>query len=88
MVIWTTNNYIRIFDLSRREYKQVGMTRRFEDSSGPLGKIRQCAINSDGSKVVIVSDKIVENAVSADTKFYIYDVDMDNFINFDNGKVV
>lgn len=37
MVMWTSNNYLRIFDLSRREYKQVGVTRKFEDSKGSLG---------------------------------------------------
>ena len=34
LVMWTTNNYIRLFDISRRELKQIGVTRRFEDSSG------------------------------------------------------
>ncbi len=39
LVLWTKNNYLRIFDLSRREPKQVGVTRRFEDSTGPLGEL-------------------------------------------------
>lgn len=56
MIIWTQEHYLRVFDLSRREYKQVGVTRKFEDSTGSLGLIRSCAINSDGSKVVIVAD--------------------------------
>jgi hypothetical protein len=56
LIMWTKNNYIRIFTLGRREPKQIGVTRRFEDSSGALGLIRTCAINYNGTKVVIISD--------------------------------
>jgi len=37
LVMWTSNNYLRLFDISRREVKQVGVTRRFENSQGALG---------------------------------------------------
>lgn len=82
MVMWTSNNYIRMFDLSRREYKQTGVTRRFEDSKGILGHIRSCTNNADGSKVVIIADQIKDNSLSADNKFYIYDVEMDTFFSY------
>jgi len=45
LIMWTKNNYLRVFQLGRREPKQIGVTRRFEDSSGPLGLIRTCTIN-------------------------------------------
>jgi hypothetical protein len=40
MVVYTDLNYIKIYDLSRREYKMIGITRKFEDSTGSLGNIR------------------------------------------------
>lgn len=87
MVLWTSNNYIRIFDLSRKDIKQVGISRRFEDSTGPLGRIRNCTINSNGSKVVIIADPIKKNVTDEDNlgKFFIYDVEMDNFLSHDLG---
>lgn len=85
MVLWTSNNYIRIFDLSRREIKQIGISRRFENSSGPLGRIRNCTINSNGQKVVIIADPIKKNVNDDDNlgKFFIYDVEMDNFLSYE-----
>lgn len=76
MVMWTSNNYIRVFDISRREYKQVGITRKFEDSKGPLGDIKSCAINSDGSKIAIIS--LTKKATSSNS-LMIYDVEIDSF---------
>jgi hypothetical protein len=32
MALFTSNNYIRIYDISRKEIKQIGITRKFEDS--------------------------------------------------------
>ena len=41
MAIVTSNNMIKIFDISRRQYKQIGVTRKFEIKSGePLGEIK------------------------------------------------
>lgn len=51
MVLYTTSNYMKIYDLSKREFKQIGVTRRFEDSTGPLGELNKCSVNSNGSKV-------------------------------------
>jgi hypothetical protein len=59
MVAWSVNNYFRIYDLGRREYRQVGVTRRFENQDGPLGRIRQCCVNADGSKVGILADALL-----------------------------
>lgn len=58
MVAWSSNNYMRLYDLGRREYKQVGVTRRFENADGPLGKIRLCNVSADGTKVGIIADPI------------------------------
>jgi len=86
LVVYTMNNYLRIYDLSRRELKQVGVTRRFEDSKGSLGENIQCNINCDGSKVSILATvKINDNYQTA---LFIYDVEVDAFHQylFEEGK--
>lgn len=76
MVVWTSNNYFRLYDLGRSEYKLKGVTRKFENNEGPLGKIRYCSLNSDGSKLGIIKED------EADNNFFVYDFDMDNFTSF------
>lgn len=56
MVAWTTNDYFRLFDLGRREYRQLGVNRKFENADGILGKIRYCCPNCDGNKLGIIAD--------------------------------
>ena len=51
MVVFTSNNFMKTFDIARKEYKQMGITRRFEDSSGPLGEIKSCVRNAVGNKI-------------------------------------
>ena len=58
MAVFTGNNYIKIFDISRKEIKQIGITRKFEDSKGSLGVIKKIAINFDGTKVGIISEAL------------------------------
>lgn len=56
LVVWTQNNYFRIYDLGRREVRQLGVNRKFENTDGLLGNIRYCSVNNDGSKVAILAD--------------------------------
>jgi hypothetical protein len=57
MAVVTSNNMIKIFDTSRREYKQLGVTRRFEMKPGvSLGEIKDISLNSDGKKLCILAD--------------------------------
>ena len=77
LVVYTTKNYIRIYDLSRRELKQVGVTRKFEDSKGPLGENIFCNVNCDGSKVSIIAT--VKSEQSYQTVLFVYDVEVDAF---------
>lgn len=83
MVVFTANNFMKTYDISRKEYKQIGVSRRFEDSSGPLGDIKSCVINATGNKIGILSTS-KKNAI--ETKFYIYDLEMDSFMSYDIGK--
>lgn len=84
MAVVTSNNMIKIFDISRRQYKQLGVTRKFEKKAGvSLGEIKDISLNSDGKKLCILADQQPFPSIRIpDTKFYIYDIDMDNFMEF------
>lgn len=84
MAVVTSNNMIKIFDTSRREYKQLGVTRRFEMKAGiSLGEIKDISLNADGKKLCILADQQPFPSIRIpDSKFYIYDIDMDNFMEF------
>jgi len=46
MAVVTAKSLIKIFDISRRTYKQIGMTRKFEIKSGEMiGEIKDIALN-------------------------------------------
>jgi len=76
---------IKIFDISRRTYKQLGVTRKFEMKSGEvLGEIKDIALNSDGKKLCILSDQCPFPSIRIpDSKFFIYDIDMDSFMQIE-----
>ena len=60
MAVVTSKSMIKIFDISRRQYKQLGITRRFEMKSGELiGEIKEIALNADGKKLAILSDQVL-----------------------------
>lgn len=84
MAVVTSNNMIKIFDISRRTYKQLGVTRKFEMKQGvSLGEIKDISLNADGKKLCILADQQPFPSIRIpDTKFYIYDIDMDNFMEF------
>ncbi len=52
----------------------MGVTRKFENAQGPLGKIKHCCVNSDGTKIGILSDE--------ESNVYIYDDETDNFATY------
>ena len=82
MAVVTSKSLIKIFDISRRQYKQLGVTRKFEIKAGEtIGQIKEIALNSDGKKLAILSDQVPFPSITIpDTKLYIYDIDMDNFM--------
>jgi hypothetical protein len=46
-----------MFDISRRTYKQIGVTRKFEQKAGEsLGEIKEISLNADGKKLCILAD--------------------------------
>jgi intraflagellar transport protein 140 len=87
-MVVTTDTLIKIFDLSRREYKLKGMARKFEDKQGQShGIIRGSCINITGTKIALLVDQAPKpNIVFPDSSIFIYDADIDNFIYYDFGN--
>ena len=58
MAIATSCSMIKVLDVSRRTFKQLGMTKRFErKKNGDLiGEIKAIFLNPDGKKLCILSD--------------------------------
>ncbi|CAG9334634.1 unnamed protein product [Blepharisma stoltei] len=83
----TTESHIKLFDLSRREYKQRGMPRKFEDKQGQsLGIIKGGSINANGTKVALLVDQAPKSSIIfPDSTIYVYDSDIDNFMHHDFG---
>ena len=85
LVLWTQSSYIRIFNIGS-EIKQVGQSRRFEDSKGLIGNLKSCSINAAGKKVGIVSNKASTSGSSVNHSFHVYDSDSDSFLAYDLGE--
>mmetsp|Transcript_6902 Transcript_6902/g.5134 ORF Transcript_6902/g.5134 Transcript_6902/m.5134 type:complete len:308 (+) Transcript_6902:776-1699(+) len=85
MAVISANNMIKIFDISRRQYKQIGVTRKFELKAGELlGEIKDISLSADGKKLCILADQSPFPSIRIpDTKFYIYDIDMDSFMEME-----
>lgn len=80
LLVSTTNNYFGIFDISRRTLKQIMMFRRFERNGELIGEIRDASINSKGNFICFICDTMANSDVRVpETKFYIFDVEMDSF---------
>ena len=78
MAIATSTSMIKVLDVSRRNFKQVGMTKRFErKKNGDLiGEIKAIFLNPDGKKLCILSDQTpIPSIKIPDTKFFIFDVE-------------
>jgi len=55
------------------------MTRRFEKNGESLGDIKHISINCSGKKIAIIAEQSYPSIKIPDTKFYVYDVDLDIF---------
>lgn len=82
MAVITSKQMIKMFDVSRRTYKQLGVTRKFEIRNGEtIGEIKDIALNADGKKLAILCDQCPFPSIRIpDQKFYVYDIDMDKFL--------
>lgn len=80
LLVCTSTNYFGIFDISRRTLKQMMMFRRFDKNGELIGEIRDASVNCKGNYICFICDTMVNSeARLPETKFYIFDVEMDSF---------
>lgn len=86
-MVVTTETHIKVYDTSRREFRLIGMPRKFEDKQGQsLGLIRAAFVNSQGNKIALLVDQAPKpTLIFPDTNIYVYDLDIDNFLYYDFG---
>ena len=81
MAVATSNNIIKLWDISRRSWKQIGIAIAFQSEEKSLGDIRSLSLNSDGSKLCILAETSpVPSIKIPDTKIYIYDISNGHFL--------
>ncbi|XP_065660454.1 intraflagellar transport protein 140 homolog [Hydra vulgaris] len=74
MVVATNRGVLKIYDLSRREARQVSVTKHLEDCISKLGKIHLIKINCNGTKVAVLSQN--SNYITAPV-LYVWEVESD-----------
>ena len=82
-----TSTHIKIYDCTRREFRLIGMPRKFEDKKGQsMGVIREAVINIQGTKIAMLVDQTPKpELIYHDTNVYVYDSEIDNFLYYDCG---
>jgi len=86
LLITTSNNYLGIFDITRRALKQSLLFRKFEKNGANLGEIRETSINCKGTNIAILCDSMPSSDTRIpDTNFFIYDVELDTFTEHEIG---
>ncbi|XP_065660460.1 intraflagellar transport protein 140 homolog [Hydra vulgaris] len=63
MVVATNRGVPKIYDLSRREARQVSVTKHLEDCISKLGKIHLIKINCNGTKVAVLSQNVRKHMI-------------------------
>ena len=87
MIVATNTGQIKIWDVTRKVWKQIGVPRVFEQNGDLIGEIRQIAVNCDGTKLCILSDALPAPSLKVpDTKFYIYDIEYDKILEYEVGS--
>ncbi|CAH1793658.1 unnamed protein product [Owenia fusiformis] len=85
LIVGTENGIIKLFDLSRREAKQIGTAKNMTDVISHFGGFVSLRCNCAGNKVSLCIKK--PNG-STDSKLYIWNTELDTlqYFNFETGK--
>jgi len=82
--IVTNQNYFCVYDITRRNLKQIVSSRKFEKNGESLGEIREACVNIKGNYIAILADTNRDSEMRIpQTKFYIFDVEMDSFSEYE-----
>jgi len=95
LAVSTTQNIIRVYNVSRAVPKQIGTSRKFEGvDQKSLGEVRSVRVNKDGTRVsLLVDQRLAPGGASAmngslkvpDSRIFVFDLDTDNFLTYKVG---
>ncbi|UJR28505.1 hypothetical protein I4U23_009743 [Adineta vaga] len=80
LVMGSTKGYVKVFDISRRELRQLGKTLNINTHTPSVDSIRELAINCTGSKVTVLTS---QTNLQPSSRIYVWDVEKDSVTNFD-----
>ncbi|XP_043081946.1 intraflagellar transport protein 140 homolog isoform X2 [Puntigrus tetrazona] len=80
LAVGTDTCHIRVFDLTRREAKAMGVTKNLSELIPDLGALRSVKCNASGSQLSLL---ITQVNGRPDNKVYFYDIELDTLSYFD-----
>jgi len=84
LCIVTNQNYFCVYDITRRNLKQIVSSRKFEKNGESLGEIREAYVNVKANYIAILADTNPNSEMRIpQTRFYIFDVEMDSFSDYE-----
>ncbi|KAK6625633.1 hypothetical protein RUM43_005932 [Polyplax serrata] len=85
ITVVTTNGFLKVWDISRREAKLLGPAKNLNDMIDDFGEAISATSNSKGTKVALM---IALQSLIPDTKLYVIDLESDvvKWIDFTNGQ--
>uniref|UniRef100_A0A671LEX3 Intraflagellar transport protein 140 homolog n=1 Tax=Sinocyclocheilus anshuiensis TaxID=1608454 RepID=A0A671LEX3_9TELE len=80
LAVGTDTCHVRVFDLTRREAKAMGVTKNLSELIPDLGALRSVKCNASGSQLSVL---IAQVNGRPDNKVYFYDIELDTLSHFD-----
>lgn len=80
LAVGTDTCHIRVFDLTRREAKPLGVTKNLSELISDLGALRSVKCNASGSQISVLITQINGRP---DNRVYFYDIELDTLSYFD-----
>uniref|UniRef100_A0A8C1IK27 Intraflagellar transport protein 140 homolog n=1 Tax=Cyprinus carpio TaxID=7962 RepID=A0A8C1IK27_CYPCA len=80
LAVGTDTCHVRVFDLTRREAKAMGVTKNLSELIPDLGALRSVKCNASGSHLSVL---IAQVNGRPDNKVYFYDIELDTLSHFD-----
>lgn len=84
LCIVTNQNYFIVYDITRRNLKNIIPARKFDKNGESLGEIRDAFVNVKANYVALLADASHNTEMRyPQTKFFIFDVEMDTFSEYE-----
>ena len=89
LAVVTNKGIIKMFDVSRREPKQLFSAGKFSEADSPsvlVGIVKSIRCNADGTCVSILSERMRGKYLRApDTRLHVYHCEMQSVLHYDFG---